>query len=308
MAVLHGIDVSYAQGKIDWAKLKGKIDFAIIRCGFGGDYTNQDDSQWLNNMKGCEANGIPYGVYLYSYATTVEKAKSEAKHALRLLKGKTLQMPVFYDLEEEAIRKLGNKKILEIAQTFCEEIEKAGYVYGTYCNTNWYTNYLTDKWYDTKAKWLAQYYKQVTYKGTYDIWQYSSTGRIEGIKGNVDMNYMYNDLRNKASKPEEKPVTETKKSNRELAEEVLQGKWGNGADRKKRLSAAGHNPEEVQKIVNELITERDKNKSVTHVVKKYETLTKIATKYKTTVAKIVSDNNIKNPNLIYEGQKLIIKK
>jgi GH25 family lysozyme M1 (1,4-beta-N-acetylmuramidase) len=73
MSVLQGIDVSYAQGKIDWAKLKGKIDFAIIRCGFGSNYTNQDDSQWLNNVKGCEANGIPYGVYLYSYATTIEK-------------------------------------------------------------------------------------------------------------------------------------------------------------------------------------------------------------------------------------------
>ena len=78
----NGIDVSYAQGRIDWTKLKGKIDFAIIRCGFGGDYTNQDDSQWLNNVRGCKENGIPFGVYLYSYANTVEKAKSEVVQVL----------------------------------------------------------------------------------------------------------------------------------------------------------------------------------------------------------------------------------
>ena len=82
----EGIDVSYAQGRIDWAKLKGKIGFAIIRCGFGGDFTNQDDSQWLNNVNGCIENGIPFGVYLYSYATTPEKARSEAEHVLRLIK------------------------------------------------------------------------------------------------------------------------------------------------------------------------------------------------------------------------------
>ncbi len=189
--IANGIDVSYAQGRIDWAKLKGKIDFAIIRCGFGGDYTNQDDSQWLNNVNGCEKYGIPYGVYLYSYATTVEKAKSEAMHALRLIKGKKFDLPVFIDFEEEQIRRLGKAKILEIAKTFCFEIEKEGYIYGTYSNKNWFTNYLTDNWYDTKVKWLAQYNDTVTYKGDYDIWQYSCTGKIDGIKCQVDLNRSY---------------------------------------------------------------------------------------------------------------------
>lgn len=190
--ILHkGIDVSYAQGKIDWAKLKGDIDFAILRCGYGGDYPLQDDLQYTNNVKGCEENGISYGVYLYSYATTAEKAKSEAEHALRLIKGKKLQLPVFYDLEESRISVLGKTKILEIAKTFCYEIEKAGYEYGTYANKNWFESYLTDKWYDSKVKWLAQYNSTVTYKGAYDVWQYSSTGRIDGINGNVDMNLCY---------------------------------------------------------------------------------------------------------------------
>ena len=187
----NGIDVSYAQSRIDWTKLKGKIDFAIIRCGFGGNFTNQDDSQWLNNVKGCRENGIPFGVYLYSYANTVEKAKSEAEHVLRLIKNVDFDLPVFLDLEEEQIRRLGKAKILEISKTFCEIIENAGYTYGTYSNKNWFTNYLTDAWYDSKIKWLAQYYDSVTYTGTYDIWQYTSSGRIDGIQGNVDMNRSY---------------------------------------------------------------------------------------------------------------------
>ena len=186
-----GIDVSYANGELNWTKMKDNVDWAIIRCGFGGDYTNQDDSCWQHNVTGCEKNKIPYGVYLYSYATTVEKAKSEAKHALRLLKGHKPDMPVFLDLEENRIAQLGRAKILEIAKTFCYEIEKAGYTYGTYANKNWFENYLTDKWYDSKVKWLAQYNSTVTYKGDYDIWQYTSGGTFSGFSGKFDMNFCY---------------------------------------------------------------------------------------------------------------------
>lgn len=190
--ILHkGIDVSYANGKIDWSRMKGKIDFAIIRLGFGGDYTSQDDVRFAENIRGCRENGIPFGVYLYSYATTVQKAQSEAQHALRLLKGIVPHMPVFYDLEESRISSLGRSRILAIAKTFCDSIEKAGYVYGTYANKNWFESYLTDRWYDTKPKWLAQYNNTVTYKGRYDLWQYTSEGKIDGFKGNFDLNYCY---------------------------------------------------------------------------------------------------------------------
>lgn len=186
-----GIDVSYANGKIDWSKLKGKIDFAILRCGFGGDYINQDDVQFLDNVKGCEENSIPYGVYLYSYATDVTKAKSEAVHTLRLIKDLKFDLPVFLDLEEPRISDLGKTKVLEIAKTFCEIIENAGYTYGTYANKNWFESYLTDNWYDSKIKWLAQYNSTVTYKGRYDIWQYTSSATIEGLNGRFDFNRSY---------------------------------------------------------------------------------------------------------------------
>lgn len=189
--VATGIDVSYANGNLDWSKLKGKIDFAILRCGFGGDYTEQDDAQFFNNVKGCEENAIPYGVYLYSYATDVTKAKSEAAHALRLIKGLNFDLPVFLDLEEPRISDLGKTRVLEIAKTFCNIIEQAGYTYGTYANKNWFDNYLTDAWYDGKIKWLAQYNNTVTYTGRYDIWQYTSSATIDGLNGKFDFNRSY---------------------------------------------------------------------------------------------------------------------
>ena len=186
-----GIDVSYANGKIDWTKMKNNIDFAIIRCGFGGDFRSQDDAQFFNNIKGCSENGIPFGVYLYSYATTEQKAESEAAHVLRLLDGIIPSMPVFYDLEESRISATGKTRILGIAKTFCNIVENAGYVCGIYANKNWFENYLTDSWYDSKVKWIAQYNDTVTYKGRYDIWQYSQTGKIDGFSGKFDLNYCY---------------------------------------------------------------------------------------------------------------------
>ena len=103
-AVAKGIDVSHNQGVIDWKRVKADgVDFAIIRCGFGMNQINQDDTQWFNNVKGCEQNNIPYGVYLYSYADTIAKAKSEAAHVLRLVKGHRLSYPIYYDLEDNYI-------------------------------------------------------------------------------------------------------------------------------------------------------------------------------------------------------------
>lgn len=186
-----GIDVSSHQGIVDWEKVRDEIDFAIIRCGFGGNYTSQDDTRWEDNVSACEKYNIPYGVYLYSYATTVEKARSEAEHALRLLKGHYPELPVFFDLEEARISSLGNARILEIAKVFCEEITKVGYMYGTYANKYWFSNYLTDKWYDLFPKWIAQYSSEVTYTGKYDIWQYTDSGKVNGIRGKVDMNIAY---------------------------------------------------------------------------------------------------------------------
>ena len=197
-AISKGIDVSYHNGTIDWKKVKqSEVEYAIIRCGYGTNDKSQDDKKWEENVKGCVDNNIPYGVYLYSYADTVEKASSEADHAIRLLQGKKLKYPVYYDLEEDKLRdKISKKTIADIAQTFCDKLSAKGYTVGIYANKDWFTNYLTDSRFNNWTKWVAQYNTVCNYRGKYDMWQCSSTGRVPGISGNVDLNYSYSPFEN----------------------------------------------------------------------------------------------------------------
>lgn len=188
----EGVDVSSHNGHIDWARMADEIDWAILRCGYGSDLEEQDDKQWEYNVSSCEKLGIPYGVYLYSYADSVEKASSEADHVLRLLKGHHPQLPVYYDLEVESIAGKAPKSLfVQMAKTFCEKISAAGYEFGVYANLNWWTNYLTDPWFDGHSRWIAAYRDVLYYDGEYDIWQYSNTGRFEGAAGNIDRDRAY---------------------------------------------------------------------------------------------------------------------
>ena len=200
-AVAKGIDVSHHQGTIDWKKAKADgVEFAIIRCGYGMNQTNQDDGQWLNNVKGCEENTIPYGVYLYSYADTVAKAQSEAEHVLRLIKGHTLKYPVYYDIEEKSVlSKLTAEQIEKIAETFINKIKAEGYQTGIYSNKYNFETYLTASQFNQWNKWVAQYNSPVcTYKNSYQIWQATDTGVIDGVNGAVDIDF--------AMKPTSTPV------------------------------------------------------------------------------------------------------
>ncbi|WP_440258304.1 GH25 family lysozyme, partial [Catenibacterium faecis] len=192
-AICKGIDVSYHNGTIDWKRVKqSEVKYAIIRCGYGKNVKSQDDKKWEENVRGCTDNNIPYGVYLYSYADNVEKASSEADHAIRLLEGKKFKYPVYYDLEEDKIRdRLTKQQIADIAQTFCDKLSARGYTVGIYANKNWFTNYLTDSRFNNWTKWVAQYNTVCNYHGKYDMWQCSSSGSIPGISGRVDLNYSY---------------------------------------------------------------------------------------------------------------------
>ena len=191
--VAKGIDVSEHQGTIDWQKVKDAgVDFVIIRCGYGDNETNQDDKQWQRNVSECERLGIPYGVYIYSYAMSTTAARSEAEHVLRLLAGHNPSYPVYLDMENEGgsynQAGLGAKTLGDIAETFCNMITNAGYEVGIYANTNWFTNYLTDSRFNQWERWVAQYNTECTYRGSYSMWQCSSEGRVNGISGNVDLN------------------------------------------------------------------------------------------------------------------------
>ena len=189
-AASRGIDVSYHQGTINWSQVKPNIDFAILRCGYGDNITSQDDKQWQANVSACEQLGIPYGVYLYSYAVDTAGAGREAQHALRLLEGHRPTLPVFYDLEDKTIsNKCSNAQILEQARIFCDALQNAGYTPGVYANKYWWTTYLTSSAYDQWERWVAQYNTTCTYSGNHNYWQYTDAGSVPGISGNVDMNY-----------------------------------------------------------------------------------------------------------------------
>nr|WP_307998301.1 GH25 family lysozyme [uncultured Merdimonas sp.] len=190
-AAAKGIDVSQWNGNIDWAKVKNTdVDYAMIRCGYGMNETGQDDTMWKKNADACTANGIPFGTYLYSYADTVARAKSEAEHVLRLVKGYNLSYPIFYDLEETSVRSSVSKtQIAQIAKTFCDTIRAAGYKVGVYANLDWFNNYLTDSIFNNYDRWVAQWNHSCTYAGDYVMWQCTDEGSVNGISGPVDLDF-----------------------------------------------------------------------------------------------------------------------
>lgn len=147
------IDISVHNGDIDFKKVKSHVDGVIIRCGYGSDIKSQDDKKWKQNVEGCIDNGIPFGVYIYSYAKTNEMAISEAEHVIRLVKPykDKLSYPVYYDLEEDGTQ----KGAVERARTFAKVLTDAGYVVGMYANQNWWDNYLVGL--NEFTKWVAKY-------------------------------------------------------------------------------------------------------------------------------------------------------
>lgn len=196
MSILNGIDVSKHQGNIDWVKVKAsnKVNFVIIRAGYGM-YESQKDTKFDANLKGVKDNNIPYGFYWYSYAVTVEQAKKEAEVCLKVIKESNPTYPVFFDQEyEPSIKKLSKQLRTDICIAFMKKIEEAGFKTGLYCSYDWIKNWLYEKQLTKYDKWIAQYSNKCSYTGdNLSIWQYSSTGSISGISGNVDMNYCYVD-------------------------------------------------------------------------------------------------------------------
>ena len=350
---IKGIDVSEFQGSIDWAKVKKDgVEFAILKLGNIYDYdSNYKDSKFDTNYKNAKAQGIKVGAYIYNYCNTVDTFKKGIEWALEKLDNKKLDLPIYLDMEDKDIQGETKETLTEQCNEFAKYVKNKGFQAGVYANLNWLENELNPGDFDKDISvWVAQYYTQCQYEGDYDIWQYTSDGKVNGISGRVDMNYLYNENIIKKSGSTD---TSDKKSTDEIAQEVIDGKWEDGEDRKKKLEDAGYDYDTVQDRVNEILKEKDNKKSVTEVakgvingdygngderkkkleaegydydevqakvnqllganvtktytVKSGDTLSGIASKYKTTVVKLVKDNNIKNANLIYPGQKIIIK-
>lgn len=314
-----GIDVSYHQGAIDWGKVKNAgIEFAIIRIGYGM-YDNQKDKQFENNYKNARANGIPVGVYLYSYAKTVDEAKREADLVLKWLNNRDLDLPVYFDIEDKSQQNLGKDTLNNICKTFCNAIEAGGYWAGIYSNKYWATGLIDGPTLGKRyTYWIAQYNDKCTYTGPYAMWQYSSSGSVNGISGRVDMNYLYSELGGKksgsttsssSSSTNTSSSTYTGSSIVDYLKSI--GQDSSFANRKKLAAANGISnytgtASQNTQLLNKL-RGGSGSSAVTYTVKSGDTLSAIAKKYGTTYQKIASDNGIANPNKIYPGQKLVIK-
>lgn len=285
-----GIDVSVYQGKPNWKQLKTEgVEFAIIRGGYGDaiSYPGQIDSSYEYNYKGCKDAGIPVGMYWYSYATTEDMARQEAKACIKACKGKQFELPILYDVEELRIFNTG--KTNEIIKAWADVMEAEGFFVGVYIYRAAMQSYLTERTRTRYVMAVAEYGPQLNYDGPIGFWQNGSTFRYSGIGYggiNTDHDFMYEDYpsiiksRGKngfsastttkpapsTTKTPAKP-TVTKKTNEQIADEVIAGKWSAGTKRKELLTAAGYDYKAVQDIVDKKMAAQPAKKSIDEVAK-----------------------------------------
>ena len=189
---LKGIDVSEWQGTIDWRKVaKDGVQFAVIHAGYGRELS-QKDKYFERNYAGARAAGIKVGAFWYSYADSVARAEQEARTCLKVLDGKHLDLPVFFDQEyEPGILKLSTKTRTDIVLKFLETIKAAGRPCGLYSSTDFITTKLQANRLTAYPLWIAEYGSKLHYTGKVWAWQYTDKGRVTGIKGRVDMDHGY---------------------------------------------------------------------------------------------------------------------
>lgn len=261
--IMKGIDVSHHNGEINFRKIReAGYEFVIIRAGYGR-YDNQKDKRFEENYAAAKAVGLNVGTYFYSYAKDSAEAQQEAKVFLNWIKGKTFEMPIYFDIEDKSQRALPRKKLTDICIAWCKAVESEGYYVGIYSNVDWFKNRLDCNRLTAYDKWLAHWGVATPWKGNEfgGLWQFSDKGTIAGHDCKFDLNESYRDYPS-----------------------IIKKAGLNGFSKAQKI--------EAQKTI--------------YTVAENDNLTKIAKKFNTTVDSIVKKNNIKNPNLIYPGQKLIV--
>lgn len=311
--MLKGIDISHHQRGIN--SYGSDVDFVIIKATEGVGYVDEQCDRLYQQAK---KDGKLLGVYHFARPDLNNSAIAEADWFIKNIQGYIKEAILVLDWESGY---LGN---VAWAKAFLDRVkEKTGVKALLYASRspinsfNWSSVANSDY-----GLWVADYGANTGEPGRkpvvnwwpfYALWQYTSRGRISGYSGNVDMNYFYGDADtwrkyatsdSSGSKPAPEPA---KKSNEEIANEVLEGKWDNGEARKKKLEEAGYNYQVIQDIVNKKLGISKEPVVEYYTVKKGDNLTKIAKKYGTTVNQLVAWNGIKNKNLIYAGQKLRVK-
>ena len=271
-----GIDISQYQGDIDFAALKNEVDFVIIRAGYGWTHY---DVKAVDNICGCIANGIPFGIYWFGYALSVENAITEANSCLDLIEQCTggdkhkVLYPIAYDFEGDSVRYFSQQtgrepskeEMQSFAKAFCDTVEQRGYYASIYTNIDFW-NRAFGELADRYDIWLAQWEVSAPSKPC-GIWQVNSNFYYTGIAGRVDGDIAYKDYpviiedmykRQESEDDKEKEKQKALEKVKEdywalyygLAEEVLTGKWGNGRARKRALNSCGYDYNFVQSIVD----------------------------------------------------------
>jgi len=219
---MKGIDVSKWNGKVDWVRVRNDgIQFAMIKACSGsnrGAYST--DPTFDYNIRGAAAAGIPCGVYLYSYAKSVDAAVGEANYLVGVLTAyrKFITLPVVYDIEDNSQVGLGRATLTAMTKAFCDVIRSAGYKPMFYTSKSWLVSYIDASKVDADV-WLAQWTSKPTWSGTYTMWQYTDNGTVAGISGAVDMNICYKDYA--ASQPAEQPAASPAPSAEETPKETV---------------------------------------------------------------------------------------
>lgn len=309
--MLKGIDISHHQRGI--TKFGKDVDFVIIKATEGVGYVDEQCDRLYQQAK---KDGKLLGVYHFARPDLNNSAIAEADWFIKNIQGYIKEAILVLDWESGY---LGN---VAWVKAFLDRVkEKTGVKALLYASRSPINTF---DWRPVVAGdyglWVADYGANTGEAGRkpvvkwwqfYILWQYTSRGHISGYAGNVDMNYFYGDAevwRNYATSSGSAPApAPAKKTNEQIADEVLEGKWDNGEARKKKLSDAGYNYQAIQDIVNKKLGISNEPKVEYYTVAKGDNLTKIAKKYGTTVNQLVAWNGIKNKNLIYAGQKLRVR-
>lgn len=267
-----GIDLSRHNEGINFQELKNEgVEFAILRAGYtgyGDGVSKAKDDQFEHFYSECKNKGIGVGAYWFSIAKTYDEGVAEANFMYEnCLKGKQFDYPIYTDVEDDTggrewLRKAGKDAITDGICGFCNRLEELGFYVGIYANRDWFNNWIDLDRVKKFDKWLATWssVKPNTYLAD-DMWQFGGESnyiRSPYLAGQiVDQDYCYYDYPNVIinggfngyGTPQPTPF----KSNEEIAQEVLAGLWGNGEERKQRLTQAGYNYQAIQDIVNSIV-------------------------------------------------------
>lgn len=224
-----GIDVSRWNEEIKWDKVKeAGVNYAIIRAGYRGSVTGALVEDWYfkKNIEGATAAGIPVGLYFFTQAVNEVEAVEEASMVLSLCKEYEIKYPIFIDTEgaggDGRADKLTPDQRTAVCQAFCQTIRNAGYEAGIYASKNWFNNNIkTEILPDNIYLWLAEYGDAVTYEGKYHLWQYTSSGRVNGIEGRVDLNLSYVEPVKRGENSAADPDTEEESDQKAPEEKVI---------------------------------------------------------------------------------------